>query len=169
MLIQLPILFALYYVFRNGLDTSHFSSLYSFVPHPESVNTSFIGIDLARANRFPLPEVAGLLQFVQAWLLLRDPRSHQPENDTQKVLNTQLLYFMPLITVVVSFSLPAALPLYWIVTTLFAIVQQWWLFQHLSSPDSIKPPPTDSVSVPPLISTQRPGSVTLTVRRKGKR
>ena len=37
-----------------------------------------------------------------------------------------MTYFMPLITVFIALSLPAALPLYWIVITLFGIIQHYF-------------------------------------------
>ncbi len=177
LLIQLPILLALYNVFTNGLDTSHYSLLYSFVPRPESINTLFFGIDLAKPDRwFILPILAGLFQFIQSKMMLRDT---MPTGDdaTQRVLNTQLQYFMPALTLLISFKLPAALPLYWGVSTLFAIVQQELLFRDLRGPASLQPAvekPTVSgeeqkpESVPPaIIPTTTHGKVEVTVRQKG--
>lgn len=178
LLIQLPLLLALYDVFRNGLDTSHFSLLYSFVPHPSYINTVFFGIDLSKPDHlFILPILAGVLQFVQSKMMLRDT---MPTGDdaTQRMLNTQLQYLMPALTLLISFKLPAALPLYWVVTTLFAIVQQELLFRDLRHPQAELPatapaasivPDRSSVSSSPaeLPPTRPSGHVEVTVRRKG--
>lgn len=165
-LIQLPILITLYYVFRNGLTTDKFYLLYSYVPHPDSINTFWLGINLAQPERFVLPFLAGALQFIQTWMLVKSPRIHAPSNDTQKVINNQLLYFMPLITILISLSLPAALPLYWVVTTLFAIVQQWIIFRNMPKPDSIAVA-VNPAPLPGANQTSR-GGVSVMVREKGK-
>ena len=79
LLVQMPILIILYYVFRNGLDTSRFSLLYSFVPQPEYIKTVFLGIDLAKPekevpslnkqSRFQLPLSAAMWMYVGATFL----------------------------------------------------------------------------------------------------
>lgn len=178
LLIQLPILLALYRVFTSGLDTSHFSLLYSFVPRPDSINTLFFGINLAKPDHwFILPILAGLFQFIQSKMMLRDT---VPTGDdvTQRVLNTQLQYFMPALTLLISFKLPAALPLYWGVSTLFAIVQQELLFRDLRGPASLQPvvnklvAPADEQKpevVPPAAPVTTYGKIEVTVRQKGSK
>lgn len=168
MLIQLPILIALYQVFWGGLDESRFNLLYSFVSRPEIVNHIFLGMDLTKPS-IVLAIIAGLLQFWQSWMLMRDPRRvHQSSEPVQKIMTTQLLYVMPVITVVISLSLPAALPLYWAVTNLFAIVQQWYLFRDLPKPDRIEPAaPISADKRATAPQTETRGAVTVTIRKKG--
>lgn len=173
LLIQLPVLFALYHVFVTGLDTSRFDLLYSFVPRPETLNTIFVGIDLARPDRlFILPVIAGILQFIQSRMLLAGNKSQTSDDPTQKILQAQMLYFLPVLTVIFSVTLPAALPLYWIVTTLFGIAQQFYLFRRYAEPDiiAVQPAVLPGVVVTPPIApvvSERHGSVEVTVRKKG--
>ena len=61
LLIQLPILLAMFSVFRSGLDTSHFSLLYKFVPHPTTINSLFFGVNLSKPNII-FAVTAGILQ-----------------------------------------------------------------------------------------------------------
>ena len=124
LLIQLPILLILYYVFKNGLDTSHFGLIYPFIPKPEFINTNFFGIDLAQKERWILPIIAGVLQFVQGWQLTPKNQPGQKQ-EMSAMVSKQMLYLMPVFTVFIAGSLPAALPLYWIITTAFSVVQQW--------------------------------------------
>lgn len=124
LLIQLPILLILYYVFKNGLDTSHFGLVYSFIPKPEFINTNFFGIDLAQKEKWILPIIAGALQFVQGWQLTPKTQPGKTQ-EMSAMVSKQMLYLMPIFTVFIAGSLPAALPLYWIVTTAFSVVQQW--------------------------------------------
>jgi len=131
LLIQLPILIVLYYVFLRGLDTARFDLLYSFTPHPETIKTVFLGIDLAKPDRFILPVIAGILQFIQGRQTM-PPTQPGKGQEMQSMISKQMLYLLPVFTVFVAGRLPAALPLYWIITTAFAIVQQWWVFKDKS-------------------------------------
>lgn len=127
LLIQMPILIVLYYVFRNGLDTSHFSLLYSYVPHPAYIQTMFLGLDLGKPDKYYiLPVIAGLFQFYQGYQMTPKTKSGETPEMAQ-MISKQMLYMMPIFTVLIAGRFQAALPLYWIVTTLFAIGQQWWI------------------------------------------
>ena len=51
LLIQLPIMLALYWVVRSGLGTGALTGLYSFVAQPSSINPIFLGlINLAKPS-----------------------------------------------------------------------------------------------------------------------
>ena len=64
-LVQIPIIFALYYVFFKGINFDS-SLLYSFVPAPENVNMIFLGIlDLSQKSLI-LAILAGVSQYLQA-------------------------------------------------------------------------------------------------------
>lgn len=134
LLIQLPILIILYYVFINGLGTQRFDLLYSFVPRPEFINTFFLGLDLAKPDKFILPVIAGVLQYFQSRQLMgvTVPQGEGKGQEMQAMLSKQMMYLMPIFTIVIAGRLPAALPLYWSVTTLFAVIQQWWVFREKS-------------------------------------
>jgi YidC/Oxa1 family membrane protein insertase len=41
------------------------------------------------------------------------------------MMNKQMLYMMPMITVIFGITFPSGLVVYWVVTTLFAIGQQY--------------------------------------------
>ena len=62
-LLQLPVIFALYYVFRGGFVFSA-DTLYSFVSLPTSINTSFLGIDLVKKS-VVIALLAGITQYFQ--------------------------------------------------------------------------------------------------------
>ena len=57
------------------------------------------------------------------------PSSKPGKIDMQKTIGKQMLYFMPLITVVIGASLPAGLILYWFITTLLTVFQQQIMFR----------------------------------------
>lgn len=100
MLIQLPILIALFKVF---VDLSKNSGL---------IDPMFLNIiDLSHRSVI-LSLLAGATQFWQSKVVVIGQKS-------------AFLYFMPLITVFIGFSLPAGLPLYWITITLFGIGEHY--------------------------------------------
>ncbi|MBI4032726.1 membrane protein insertase YidC [Candidatus Berkelbacteria bacterium] len=132
LLIQLPVLLILYRVFVNGIHPGNFSLLYPFVPAPAALSTQFLGIDLA-APSLLLGVIAGALQFVQTWQLMRKRPASGAKKDpaaaAAEQMSRRMMYVMPLITVFAASTLPSALALYWVVTTLFGIVQQWWILR----------------------------------------
>jgi YidC/Oxa1 family membrane protein insertase len=136
LLIQLPILMVLYYVFQAGLSTDRFTELlYGFTPRPEYVNTIFLGMNISQPNIY-LAIVTGLLQFWQSKQMTPSMpvNKDDKQNALQSALGKQMLYVMPVLTVFIAMKLPAALPIYWSVTTLFMIVQQHILLKN-NKPD----------------------------------
>ncbi|MFH1461175.1 MAG: YidC/Oxa1 family membrane protein insertase [Patescibacteria group bacterium] len=129
-LIQLPILIALYRVFFTGLDPERLNGLYSFINQPESLNFVFLGIVDLSQRSVVLALMAGLFQFIQSRMIIPKLKQRQGAKtgglDFSSMMSQQMLYFMPLITVFIAWNLPAALPLYWIVITLFGIIQQYF-------------------------------------------
>lgn len=123
MLIQLPVLIALYQVLMKALR-GDLHGLYANVFNPGAIDPFFFGfVDLSKPA-IVFAVIAGLLQYVQTKMMM--PKD-AVQDSTTKSLNLQALYFFPIITIVFAWNLPAGLPLYWIVNTLFAIVQQWYI------------------------------------------
>ncbi len=137
-LIQLPIFLAVYQVLRKGLsNTENFDLLYSFVAKPETIHTMFLGtIDLA-GRSIVLAVLAGLAQFWQAKMLVKTkakpPVDGSKDEDTMAMMNKQMMYFMPVMIVFFGLSLPSGLSLYWLVSTLFMIAQQYIAFRDTGS------------------------------------
>lgn len=123
LLIQLPILIALYRAFIGVINPESLGLLYPFIRNPGTISTSFLGIiNLAVPSVF-LAIIAGVFQFIQSKVMFKDSSSKSQGGDqkmnVQKTMGRQMTYFMPLITVFIALKLPAGLPLYWIITTLF--------------------------------------------------
>lgn len=136
LLIQLPILIALYYVLRKGLDNSgDFSWLYSFVAKPESIKTVSLGfIELSKSNGI-LAVLAGAAQFWQSKMMMRKqpPKGAgegAKDESMMATMNKQMLYMMPAMTVFIGFSLPAGLTLYWFLSTFLTALQQLVVFRN---------------------------------------
>ncbi|MDO8600265.1 MAG: YidC/Oxa1 family membrane protein insertase [bacterium] len=118
-------LFALYRIFFNGFGQDSLSALYSFIQQPGFINpVSFGFLDVSQSNKI-LAILAGVSQYVQALVMPQPPAgASRGGPDFQKILSSQMKYFFPFLIATISWSLPAALPLYWTVLNVFGIVQQ---------------------------------------------
>ncbi|MBU3901313.1 YidC/Oxa1 family membrane protein insertase [Patescibacteria group bacterium] len=129
LLVQLPILFALYRVFWNGLNPDNLNVLYSFISRPEQIDPMFLGlISLAKAN-YVMAILAGIFTFWQSKMMINLQPAAGKGSDFSAAMNKQMVYLMPLITVFIAWKLPAGLTLYWVVTTLAGILQQYFVIK----------------------------------------
>lgn len=144
LLIQLPILYALYRVFMAGLNSDSLKLLYDWFPRiPTEINTIFLGflqiksweINLATPNIY-LAVIAGIAQFIQSWLMTKFSPMPQAGGVT-KIINMQMMYLFPVLTVFIGMSLPAALGLYWVATTIFTIIQQIMATERFKREDKL--------------------------------
>lgn len=135
MIVQLVFLIAIYQIFFNissaGLNVQS-DILYSFVANPGQINKMFIGlIDLTKSS-IPLAILAAAAQFYQTKMLMAKQKPASPGKDGRgpdfaQVMNKQMLYLGPALTLFIGIKFPAGLALYWLVSTLFAIGQQMYL------------------------------------------
>jgi len=133
LLIQLPFLWAVFMVFRAGLSGKSLDLVYSFIYQPEFINTMSFGfIDLSKPN-VVLAILAGLAQFWQAKMMTTKRPEVKSEGakdeNMMAIMNKQMLYMMPALTVFIGLSFPGGLALYWLVTTLLTALQQLYLFK----------------------------------------
>lgn len=129
LLIQLPFFIAVFQVFKDGID-KHLELIYPFIYAPESINSVFLGImDLSKPVIY-LAVLAGAAQFWQAKMMMAKnktttaPSSSKAESMTA-IMNKQMLYFMPALTIFIGVTLPGGLTLYWLVLTLLTVLQQF--------------------------------------------
>ncbi len=125
LLIQIPIIIALWRVFLNSLNLD-MSFLYSFISAPANIQPNFLGlIDLSHKN-VVLAILAGVLQYFQTKMIMPSvSASSAGTSDFSRIMSKQMLYFGPVLSIIIFWSLPAALPLYWVVTTLLTMLQQY--------------------------------------------
>jgi len=128
-LIQFPVLIALFYVVKDGLDFINPHLLYASLKSFDAslIEPVFLGlIDLTKINIFVLPIIIGLLQFGQMKLTLGKTLKNQPAaaGSLMPMMNKTMIYFMPVLIAVFTASLPAAVGFYWGTSTIFGIGQQ---------------------------------------------
>jgi len=129
-LVQLPVIFALYFVFlRGGLPEINVDILYSFVNVPGSVDMSFLGFLDITARSVGLALITGATQYVQ--ISLATPKQQTPQKKDGSFSSTfaqsmqfQMRYVMPIIVTVIAYTLPAMIGLYWTTSNLFTIGQE---------------------------------------------
>jgi YidC/Oxa1 family membrane protein insertase len=158
-LIQLPLLIALYHALSKGIQSSGFEALYPFIANPGKIDGSFFGLfDLKKASPI-LALLAGVTQFFQAKMMVS--RQQPPSGDKVKgaedeqmlaTMNKQMTYIMPVVTTVIAWNLPGGLGLYWVTTSIFTIVQQHLFFRgHAKNKDTKVDPnkPVEVEIIPP--------------------
>lgn len=146
-LIQLPVFIALYHAMSRGLKSEGFDKLYAFVPHPGTIDTTFLGVfDLAVTPKealigMLLALAAGATQYVQAKMMItrQQPKQTPGAQDEQMLaaVNKQMLYMMPALTVFLGWTLPMGLSLYWLVQNALTIAQQRMYFRHAEAPAAV--------------------------------
>lgn len=128
---QLLILIALYQVFIAFIANGKING--------EAVNMSFLWLNLAHPDPvYILPVLAALTQLVLSIMMQSGLESHiaAPKNKDarQKEENSlemaqgmqqQMLFLMPIMTGIVALRFSSGLALYWVVNTLFSIIQQY--------------------------------------------
>ncbi|OGY85099.1 MAG: hypothetical protein A3F54_02420 [Candidatus Kerfeldbacteria bacterium RIFCSPHIGHO2_12_FULL_48_17] len=154
LLIQLPILIALYQVFFNGLHTDPatgflvaeqlqhlYGPLRDMYSHT-AIETHFLGLfDLAKTGNYVIAILAALFQFLSSRLSLR--RQVAPvktpgaaDENMTAAINKQMMYFLPIITVIFGVRFPAGVTFYWLISTVFTLAQQMYVFRRFKKDDS---------------------------------
>ena len=131
MIAQLIILIPLYRVFLSSLNGADIAGrLYSFIPDPGQISTMFLGIVDLSQRSIPLALLAGAFQFVQSKMLA--PKTAAGGDKMSAMMSKQFIYMFPVLTVFISLSLPSGLALYWVITTVFSIGQQYYIMRGTS-------------------------------------
>lgn len=127
LLIQLPILIALYRAFFIGLGPETWQYLYSFVSQPANLNMVFFGLPLDKPSIL-LAVLTGATQFIMMKYFSATPAAAPGADDSQAQMmvsmQKNMAFIFPAMTAYIALRLPAALALYWVASTLFGIAQQ---------------------------------------------
>lgn len=142
LIVQLVVILALYQVFIKGLNGEAISDLYGFIPNPGKLNYIFLHfLDLSQPSIY-LAVITGIVQFVQSKMALSLQPKPNPQTSGNKdfsaifnsTMSQQMLYFFPIITVIIGAKLASGLVLYWLVSTLFAVLQQYLVMREKDNP-----------------------------------
>jgi YidC/Oxa1 family membrane protein insertase len=139
-LVQIPIFIALYYAFfRENLPHINTDLLYPFVSSPSTVNLEFFGfLNLLTPHNIFLAVLVGGLQYLVVYVsLMRTKKGPQPKLSPQKaqaqsMQQNMMLYFMPTLYAVITYSLPAAAGLYFGAGNLISLGQEFLIRHQLT-------------------------------------
>ncbi len=125
--------------------------LIQFLGNPEIngqvINTSFFWLDLAKPDtHYVLPVLSVVTQLILSVMIVpggetpdlvpNKSKSKKVQEENKKEedfaemassMQKQMLFIMPLMTGMVALRFPAGLALYWVISTLFSIVQQYYV------------------------------------------
>lgn len=146
-LLQLPVIFALYYVFINfKIDPA---LIYSFVHAPDKLNQEFLGLfNMSMNHSVVLALLSGISQFIQGYLaspknpikeveVVNDkPKTFQEEMANSMQINIK--YVLPVFITFVAYTFSAGVALYWITSNIFTIAQEWYVRNDIAKKDTLK-------------------------------
>lgn len=136
-LLQIGVLIVLYQVLVQFLGQSEI--------HGVTINSNFLWLDLKHPDKtYIFPVLAGVTQLILSLMIApgaekRDIVENKSKKKVVQVENKkeedfaemaqnmqqQMIFILPVMTGFIALSFPAGLSLYWIVTTVFSIGQQW--------------------------------------------
>lgn len=152
MILQFVILIALFRVFvqllgaDNGLTTQFNTLLYEPLKFGSDtiINKKFLYLDVTKPDvfniaglPFPVPGpiliLAALTQFLSAKISTpyleaekkKAKKTKETADDMQVAMQSSFIYTLPLITLFIGINFPSGLALYWLVFSLFQLVQQY--------------------------------------------
>jgi YidC/Oxa1 family membrane protein insertase len=131
---QIAVLIALYKVFIDFIQNGNGNYL--------AADMNFFWLDLAKPDPYyVMPILAALTQLILSLMLMPGTEHHtqqqiKSKSEDQKqessmemaeTIQQQMIFMMPIMTGVIALSFPAGLALYWIITTVFSIGQQYFI------------------------------------------
>jgi len=129
---QIIILISLYQVFMYFLKQTSVEGT--------TLNPYFIYLDLTKPDRtYIMPILAGVSQLIFSLMMqsgiVSEVKNPKKKDDKKKEENSlemassmqqQMVYMMPLMTVIISLNFQSGLVLYWVISTIFSLVQQYF-------------------------------------------
>jgi YidC/Oxa1 family membrane protein insertase len=132
-LIQMPFLIGIYFVVQGGLSEHLRFLLYSFNTNIDLklVDPVFFGMNLEAPNIWVLPILVGLAQWAALKLaFIKSSTSSLPTVPQEGMaaqmqqMQKMMVWVFPIMIAVFTFTFPAGVGVYWLVSTLFGIGQQ---------------------------------------------
>ncbi|MDW7981455.1 MAG: YidC/Oxa1 family membrane protein insertase [Thermomicrobium sp.] len=114
MLLQIPVFFGLYFAIRNLSLSQVGAWAHGFLWVPDLAQPDPLRI---------LPILAGVFQFIQT--RMTRPAGLRRFEDPQQQMMYSMMLFMPAMVVLFGWNFAAGPVLYWVVSALYSVVQQW--------------------------------------------
>lgn len=136
-ILQIPIFFALYFVFSKGLFSDP-NSLYSFVVFPATLHNLAFGLFDVTQKSVVVAILAGISSYFLArrqtdtMVSKKDTKDQSFQDHFMKSMKIQLLYVLPVIIAVSAAVLPSALALYWFISNMIGYAQDVYMKNKLA-------------------------------------
>lgn len=138
-LVQLALLIILYHALTTFLGQEQVNG--------QPINSFFLWLDLGQVDpKYVIPVLAGVTQFILSLMIVpaTEVRDVVPNDSVKKAvqeankkeedvadmaatMQQQMLFMMPVMTGIFAARFPSGLGVYWIATTVFSIVQQYFV------------------------------------------
>ena len=159
LLVQMPILITLFFVLREIVEGDTIATTaYGFVQDLPMVQAIIADSSLFEPYLFGvinmaepsvvLAVLAGGAQYIQAKQMQANSQSTQKQNSPAADIQRNMVKILPFVMIGVGLFLPSALPLYWAVGSMVAIVQQHIITQELNLPQLIGLQPKPAAEAP---------------------
>ncbi|MEI6352999.1 MAG: YidC/Oxa1 family membrane protein insertase [Candidatus Nomurabacteria bacterium] len=147
LVIQIPVFFALYFVFRNGIKFDN-NLIYSFVHFPSNLQSLAFGFLDMTKHYWWLGILTGITMFIfskrQADTLkkMSNQNKEKKEDDFKsmfaKNLQMQMTYFLPVLSGISAAVLPGVIGIYWTINNILNILQDMYIKRKLNIEKFIK-------------------------------
>jgi YidC/Oxa1 family membrane protein insertase len=134
LVVQLPILTALYYVFqgfaKHATGPAHFLFIQNLNDNPNHhlLVSLFNGIGIPWPAYFVFPLLAAATTFVQTKMLQMPPAPNLTEQEAQaQQMQKMMVWMSPLMIGYFALNVPAGLGLYWFIGNCVGIIQQYFV------------------------------------------
>jgi YidC/Oxa1 family membrane protein insertase len=138
--LQIPIVIALYLAVSKGggvaLPKINTELLYPFIPVPGSVTMNFLNIIDITGKSILLAFAAGVTQFIVTHLTLPqlppkvEGSAPNLKEEFMRNMQLQMKYVMPVLVGVIAYTISAAIALYFLVSNLVSIAQEFYIRKH---------------------------------------
>jgi YidC/Oxa1 family membrane protein insertase len=167
LIVQFPLLWGLYAVLQEAIKLKPHEAIavinkIAYTPSlhlQKPWDTTFFGLPLGQAPShlfstvgiviLLIPLVTGILQFVQSKMMMgtsvpaqkteKKEGKKENENEFAQAMQTQTLYFLPVMIGYFSYVFPSGLSLYWNTFSIFGIIQQYLLQRGDKEPTPVTP------------------------------
>jgi YidC/Oxa1 family membrane protein insertase len=139
-LVQFPIIIALYWVFKDGGLEIDPTLLYSFISQPENISLTHFGLDLAKKS-YLLAALAGITQYIHvsrsaSFKQMSDSDGQTEQEKMMAMVGKAMKYTMPIMITIFAYVIGGAVALYWVTSNIFMIVQEYFLQKKLAKQTS---------------------------------
>ncbi len=130
MMIQIPIFFALYKLLYQTIDLRG-APFWWFDDLSKPDRLIELGFTLPLIGNYfnLLPIITAMTQMASSKLTVTPPTDPQ-----QAQMQKMMLYFMPIFILVITYSFPSGLMLYWLISNLWQVLQQYWVNKLIKRP-----------------------------------